>query len=241
MMVINSNKMKKYFLYIFLLVNLFSFAQSNEGICISSTPTPPDQSAMLEVKASDKGLLVPRMTLAQRNLISNPADGLWIYQLDQEKGFYFYNSAINNWVCMSCCACDAPVPWSIIGSGDNLPDGFPVPNFGQNANEVRFGPNLSGCDYNNGYPVITAGPLAIKKENGNVYIKGEFTYKFALENADFSDFNVLQSLFSSPLPQGYQLLSGTSIHLLNKYQKYNCMSSGDYVNVMYIDLYYQAQ
>jgi hypothetical protein len=40
-----------------------------------------DESAILEVRSTDKGLLPPRMTTAQRDLISNPAQGLIIYNL----------------------------------------------------------------------------------------------------------------------------------------------------------------
>ena len=42
----------------------------------------PDNSAALEVKATDKGLLPPRMTEAERDAISNPAEGLTIYNSD---------------------------------------------------------------------------------------------------------------------------------------------------------------
>lgn len=53
----------------------------------------PDNSAMLEVQSTDKGLLTPRMTLAQRNSISNPPNGLLIYQTNALAGFYVYNGA----------------------------------------------------------------------------------------------------------------------------------------------------
>jgi hypothetical protein len=48
----------------------------------------PDSSSALEVKSSSKGLLIPRMTLLQRNAISNPANALVIYQTDGISGFY---------------------------------------------------------------------------------------------------------------------------------------------------------
>ena len=46
---------------------------------------------MLDIKSNDGGLLIPRMTLAERNVITNPATGLMIYQTDNIPGFY-YNS-----------------------------------------------------------------------------------------------------------------------------------------------------
>ena len=64
------------------------------GLGVSS----PDASALLEVSSTTKGFLPPRMTYAQRNLISNPANGLIIFCLDcglyGEPQFYDGN---NDW------------------------------------------------------------------------------------------------------------------------------------------------
>lgn len=49
----------------------------------------PDSSAVLDVTATDKGLLIPRMTLAQRSAIASPATGLLLFQTDNSPGFYF--------------------------------------------------------------------------------------------------------------------------------------------------------
>jgi hypothetical protein len=48
----------------------------------------PNASAKLEVAATDKGFLLPRMTAAQRTAIANPANGLVVYQTDATTGFY---------------------------------------------------------------------------------------------------------------------------------------------------------
>ena len=37
---------------------------------------PPDPSAKLEIRSTNKGLLIPRLTQAQRNGIASPATGL---------------------------------------------------------------------------------------------------------------------------------------------------------------------
>jgi hypothetical protein len=41
----------------------------------------PDSSAVLDLSSIDRGLLLPRLTMAQRDVISNPATGLMIYNL----------------------------------------------------------------------------------------------------------------------------------------------------------------
>ena len=64
-------------------------AQTNVGV---NNPTP-DASAALDVKSTTQGMLVPRMTLAQRNAIASPAEGLMVYQTDGTKGFYFYTGS----------------------------------------------------------------------------------------------------------------------------------------------------
>jgi hypothetical protein len=64
---------------------------------VSVTPdnTPPHPSSMLEVKSTDRGILIPRMTKAQRLSIVSPANGLMIYQIwsgdVNGDGFYYYN------------------------------------------------------------------------------------------------------------------------------------------------------
>jgi len=55
---------------------------------------------MFDVKSTGKGVLVPRMTAAQRTAIATPATGLLVYQSDATTGFY-YNAglpATPNWI-----------------------------------------------------------------------------------------------------------------------------------------------
>ncbi|SOE21815.1 hypothetical protein SAMN06298216_2269 [Spirosomataceae bacterium TFI 002] len=85
-------------LYSVLLVVLFVFTQigvygqdGNVGVGTSN----PDKSAILDIQSNSKGLLIPRMTLDQRNEIKNPADGLMIYQTNNIIGFYFFSD--NTW------------------------------------------------------------------------------------------------------------------------------------------------
>ena len=74
--------MKTYALLFFSLFVLIGHAQTGIGT------TAPNASAKLEVAATDKGFLLPRMTAAQRGLIPSPANGLLVYQTDGDAGFY---------------------------------------------------------------------------------------------------------------------------------------------------------
>ena len=53
----------------------------------------PDASAALDITSTSGGLLVPRMTNAQRDAISSPATGLMVYQTDGTVGFYYYDGS----------------------------------------------------------------------------------------------------------------------------------------------------
>jgi len=51
----------------------------------------PEASALMDLSSTTQGLLVPRMTLAQRDAIATPSLGLLIYQTDGTAGFYHHN------------------------------------------------------------------------------------------------------------------------------------------------------
>lgn len=62
-----------------------------QSLSINTTGVQADTSAILDVNSTTKGLLIPRMTAAQKNAIVTPATGLLIYQTDGSAGFYYYN------------------------------------------------------------------------------------------------------------------------------------------------------
>ena len=77
--------MKKITLLTVILFSVISYAQ------VGINTDTPDASSALEVESTTGGILIPRMTEAQRDAIGSPATGLMIYQTDQDFGFYFYN------------------------------------------------------------------------------------------------------------------------------------------------------
>nr|NQU91758.1 hypothetical protein [Bacteroidota bacterium] len=56
----------------------------------------PDPSAMLDVKSTEKGILIPRMTQEEIKTIENPANGLQAFNLDDDK-LYIYILADQVW------------------------------------------------------------------------------------------------------------------------------------------------
>jgi len=83
-------------LLILILILLLGNSQNiAQNIGIGSESFTPDPSAMLEVKSTEKGFLLPKMTTDERDEIVNPAIGLLIFNLDCEN-FNVYTS--NGWI-----------------------------------------------------------------------------------------------------------------------------------------------
>jgi len=121
--------MKKYFLFIILFVSSivsvnFCYAQ---GIAVNTTGNTADPSAMLDINATNKGVLVPRMALSDRNVITSPATGLLIYQTDNTPGFYYNagTSTTPNWTLLGATGPTGPTgPTGSNGSNGSNGAGF---------------------------------------------------------------------------------------------------------------------
>ena len=77
-----------------------AFSQSNiqQSVSINSSGAAPAASAMLDVSATDRGMLVPRMTSAQRTAIASPATGLLVFDTTTST-FWFFNGT--DWIRIS--------------------------------------------------------------------------------------------------------------------------------------------
>ncbi|MBL7732140.1 MAG: hypothetical protein JNM88_13245 [Chitinophagaceae bacterium] len=63
------------------------------GVSVNTTNTLANSSAIFDIASTTKGMLVPRMTSANRTTILNPATGLLVYDTDLS-GFMFYNGSV---------------------------------------------------------------------------------------------------------------------------------------------------
>jgi len=66
-------------LFVFLFIGILANAQS---VGINADGSVPDNSAILDVKSTSKGLLPPRMTYDQLKVITSPANGLMVFCTD---------------------------------------------------------------------------------------------------------------------------------------------------------------
>ncbi|RTQ53409.1 hypothetical protein EJV47_01320 [Hymenobacter gummosus] len=78
-----------------LLLGLAGSAGAAQAqIALGLGTTTPHPSAALDVSSTTQGLLIPRLTLAQRTAISSPATGLLVYQTDDATpGLYAYSGS----------------------------------------------------------------------------------------------------------------------------------------------------
>ncbi len=70
------------------------------GISINNTDFEADASAILDINSDSQGILIPRITMANRP--SSPAEGLLVYQVDNTPGFYYFDGAV--WKILSSSA-----------------------------------------------------------------------------------------------------------------------------------------
>lgn len=128
-------------LFIVILMTLLSFQFINaQSVGINSTGAAPNASAMLDVSSTNTGMLVPRMTQAQRNLIASPATGLLIYQTDNTPGFYYYNGSA----------------WAAVSGGSSSASGLSAFGYGYQLATIADATVVGGADI----PFSNNGPLS---------------------------------------------------------------------------------
>lgn len=100
--------MKNIIILLFGLTTSFMYGQVGIGT------NSPNTSSALDISSTNKGLLIPRLTAAQKNAIVSPANGLLIYQTDGTTGYWYFNGT--SWTTFS-----SGNTWSINGNtGTNV-------------------------------------------------------------------------------------------------------------------------
>ncbi|MEP7322523.1 MAG: tail fiber domain-containing protein [Saprospiraceae bacterium] len=83
-----------------------------QSVAINTDGSVADPSAILDVKSNTKGVLIPRMTGAQRNGIQNPAEGLLVY--DTGSSSFWYRKAAG-WIELTNGSISGQGPWNVSG------------------------------------------------------------------------------------------------------------------------------
>ena len=158
-----------------LLTALFFFSITNAQVGINTTT--PDPSSMLDVSATNKGMLIPRMTEVQRTAITTPATGLLVYQTDNTDGFWYYDGA--SWISLSGNSdndwtVSSPNQFSAVSG--NVGIGTSMPNYklevdGNIANHVALINNGGiGGDYANFQHRNASQYAFLQRDAGEIYV-----------------------------------------------------------------------
>jgi uncharacterized protein (TIGR02145 family) len=82
---------------LFIAFLCFSTTAFSQGVAINESKAAPDSSAILDVSSTQKGFLPPRMTMAQRDSILNPANGLVVFNSTSGCLNYFFAGSWYEW------------------------------------------------------------------------------------------------------------------------------------------------
>ncbi len=82
------------FIVPFMLYLIFGVMHPVQSqVAVSTTNSAAHSSAMMDVQSNTMGVLMPRMTAAERQAIAAPATGLLVFQTDIPSGFYYFNGS----------------------------------------------------------------------------------------------------------------------------------------------------
>jgi len=90
----------------------------SQGVAINTTGNSPDPSAVLDISSTTQGVLITRLTTAQRNAITYPVEGLLIFNTST-KCFEFYVNGM--WQTLGCATAPISPPCTI---GDSVAGGI---------------------------------------------------------------------------------------------------------------------
>lgn len=170
--------MKRYILSssFFLAFILIFGMPAKAQVGINATGAAPNASAMLDITSTSSGMLVPRMTSAQRTAITGPATSLLVFQTDAVAGspigFYYYNGS--SWQYLN-------TQWTF--SGTNI--AFPVGSVGINTAAPTRTLDVNGTARigANGTTLTNIIKAAVTQTVGNVGARASVTTTFTVTNA----------------------------------------------------------
>jgi uncharacterized protein (TIGR02145 family) len=85
------------FIFLFLIFSFYCFSQN--GVSVNTTGATADNSAILDLSSTSQGMLLPRISTAQRNAITSPATSLLIFNITTN----CFESYVNgSWYSVSC-------------------------------------------------------------------------------------------------------------------------------------------
>lgn len=149
----------KHLFSLVLLASLVCLEVHAQSLSINTDGSAANASAILDVKSTTQGMLIPRMTAAQRTAITGVA-GLLVYQTDAPAGFYFHNGSV--WVSLN-----ATTDAAALTSGT-----LPAARMPALTGDVTSAANSTATTIaNNAVTNVKVNDVAISKLTGTVGVK----------------------------------------------------------------------
>jgi hypothetical protein len=104
---LNFFRMKNMIIFFILLQLSGNSVTAQVGI--NTDNSTPDPSSILDMKSTEKGLLIPRMTRTQRNTINSPAEGLMVYCTNCATNGALSIFTNGSWMTFSPCTIGSPI------------------------------------------------------------------------------------------------------------------------------------
>ncbi|NTW31749.1 MAG: hypothetical protein HGB12_03855 [Bacteroidetes bacterium] len=113
----------------FQLLNLNSFAQ-NGGVAVNASGSAADNSAMLDISATNQGMRIPRVALTDTSVagpITNPVNSLLVFDSAAAvfpnyitPGFYYWDASRTQWVSLlsSNSVSTSTSGWALTGNAN---------------------------------------------------------------------------------------------------------------------------
>ncbi|MCY7292719.1 MAG: hypothetical protein LH615_11130, partial [Ferruginibacter sp.] len=90
------------FIGLILFSLLFTTSIQAQSFAINTDGSTANSSALLDVKSTSKGILIPRLSKTDKNSIATPATGLLIFQNAPDSiGFHYYDGSKWLWLAAS--------------------------------------------------------------------------------------------------------------------------------------------
>lgn len=150
---------------IYIGLSFLTFHVSAQSVSINKDGSSSHPSAILDINSTSEGILLPRITEAQRIAINTPATGLLVFQTDGTAGFYYHNGTA----------------WTSVGggaNGDNLGnhDASQTLNMATNSITGVSNINVSGTALlaGNSYPTTTALNEQVVTSDGSGILSSKY-------------------------------------------------------------------